>query len=95
VSGDMLELGRREEFFHRMIGSLVAKMDVEGLFTLGRLSRHTHAEAIRRGLPRSRVRHCSCHEEIAALLKSSAREGDVVLIKGSRGMAMETVIKKL
>jgi UDP-N-acetylmuramoyl-tripeptide--D-alanyl-D-alanine ligase len=95
VSGDMLELGRRQEFFHRMIGSLAAKMNVEGLFTLGRLSRHTHAEAIKRGLPRSRVRHCSCHDEIVSLIRSSARDGDVVLVKGSRGMAMETVIRKL
>jgi UDP-N-acetylmuramoyl-tripeptide--D-alanyl-D-alanine ligase len=95
VSGDMLELGKRSGFFHKAMGRLLAKSDIEGLFTMGDLSRHTHLEALKRGMNKDSVKHCTSHEEIVRLLKVRTREGDAVLVKGSRGMRMEEVIKKL
>jgi len=94
VSGDMLELGPKAEDFHSRAGKEMASLGADGLFTIGRLSRHTSEAAIASGMDKSRTLHCSSHDEIAALLKKMAKRGDVVLVKGSRGMRMEEVIEK-
>jgi len=95
VSGDMLELGRDGERFHRMIGSSVARSNCDGLITFGELSKHTLAEAKALGMRRDRLWHCSTHDEIAGLLKKITKSGDVVLLKGSRSMQIEKVLQKL
>ncbi len=95
VSADMLELGREAVRFHREAGALVAKCGVEGLVTFGELSRHTLSQAIANGMPKERAWHCATHDKVADLLKKVTRKGDVVLLKGSRSMGMERVIKKL
>ena len=95
VSGDMLELGKEGERFHKLIGESIAKSDVEGLMTFGELSKHTLAQARALGMRHDRLWHCSTHDEIARVLKKVARKGDVVLLKGSRSMRMEKVLDKL
>jgi len=95
VSGDMLELGNESERFHRMIGEFIAKAGIEGLMTFGEFSRHTLSQARALGMTPSRLWHCSTHDEIAQLLKKVVKRGDVVLVKGSRGMQMEKVLEKL
>ncbi len=95
VSGDMLELGDESERFHRMIGEVIAKAGIEGLMTFGKLSRHTLLQARALGMAPDRLWHCSTHDEIAEALRKVARPGDVVLVKGSRGMGMEKVLEKL
>lgn len=94
VSADMLELGKKEDDFHDLIGEEVAKGMFDGLITFGNLSKHTYLTAIKNGMPKNRVWHCVSHEEIASILKRVAKSGDAVLIKGSRSMSMEEVIKK-
>lgn len=95
VSADMLELGRKENDFHSMVGETVAREKFDGLLTFGSLSRHTSCAALKFGMPPERVWHCSSREEIADILRKSAKSGDVVLVKGSRAMRMEEVIEKL
>ena len=95
VSGDMLELGRSSEDFHRNIGSQIASLAPQGLLTFGKLSRYMLKGAEASGMDRQRLWHCASHDEIAALLKKIVKRGDAVLIKGSRGMAMEKVVNKL
>jgi UDP-N-acetylmuramoyl-tripeptide--D-alanyl-D-alanine ligase len=94
VSGDMLELGRQAEEFHRMIGESVASSNIDGLVTFGELSRHTHLRAKELGMKCDKLWHCSTHDEIAGLLKKNVKPGDVVLVKGSRSMRMEKVLNK-
>ncbi len=95
VSGDMLELGKKSEWFHKMIGESIAKCGAEGLVTFGAFSRHTLSQARSHGMPKDRLWHCSTHDEIAGLLKKIVKRGDVVLLKGSRSMRMEKVLEKL
>lgn len=95
VSGDMLELGREAARFHRMAGKLIADSAAAGLFTFGRLSKHTLSGAFACGMKKRSLWHYSTHNEIADTLKRVARAGDVVLVKGSRGMRMEKVIERL
>jgi len=95
VFGDMLELGDKSEYFHRMAGVLVAKSGADGLLTFGEHSKYALAEAGASGMHKKKLWHCSSHTEAARILKKVASKGDVILIKGSRGMKMEEVIKKL
>jgi len=95
VFGDMLELGDRSEYFHRMAGVLVAKSGADGLLTFGKYSRYTLAEAGASGMHKEKLWHCRNHADAANILKKVAVKGDVILVKGSRSMKMEKVIDKL
>lgn len=95
VFGDMLELGRESEYFHRMAGVLVAKSGADGLLTFGKDSKYALAEAGASGMHKDNLWHCRDHAQAARILKKIAAKGDVILVKGSRGMKMEKVIEEL
>ena len=95
VSGDMFELGDKAEYFHRMIGVLIAKSGADGLLTIGKLSRYTSAEAYASGMQKNTLWHCPDHAAASRILGKVAKKGDLILIKGSRGMRMEKVLEKL
>ena len=95
VSGDMLELGKESARLHRLIGEAAAKSGIQGLLAIGKHSRHTLTGAKKAGMSKNSLWHCSSHEEIADVLKRVAKKGDIVLVKGSRGMKMEEVLNKL
>ncbi len=95
VSADMLELGAGEKDFHAIVGESIAKFGFDGLVTFGSLSQHTSLRALECGMRKDRVWHCSTREEVADTLHKVAREGDLILIKGSRAMRMEEVIERL
>lgn len=95
VSADMLELGEKENDFHRMIGESVARLEFKGLLTFGRLSKYTHERALECGMDKENTLHCSTRGEVADILRTVVKRGDAVLVKGSRAMKMEEVIDKL
>jgi len=95
VSADMLELGQREEAFHKTVGEAIARSGFSGLITFGNLSRHTSSRALECGMDKKRVWHCSDRAEIADILKKFMDKDDAVLVKGSRAMKMEEVIEDL
>ncbi|GFE62367.1 UDP-N-acetylmuramoyl-tripeptide--D-alanyl-D-alanine ligase [Geobacter sp. AOG2] len=89
ILGDMLELGEHEAEAHEGVGA-VAGRNVDRLFLLGSLmSRHAAQAAIQAGLAPDSVRCGQGHDELGALVIQSLLPGDVVVLKGSRGMAME------
>ncbi len=90
--GDMLELGDHGEREHRRAGELVADAKAAALVAVGPLSRFTAEEAARRGVA---VTSAKDSGEGAAALRAAVRAGDVVLVKGSRGMRMERCVAAL
>jgi UDP-N-acetylmuramoyl-tripeptide--D-alanyl-D-alanine ligase len=94
VLGDMLELGDFEERGHRMVGVRVADTADE-LVAVGPRAKWIAEEALFAGLPRTKV--VSVEDKDAAIEYLHARigEGDVVLIKGSRGMQMDQIVAAL
>jgi UDP-N-acetylmuramoyl-tripeptide--D-alanyl-D-alanine ligase len=94
VLGDMLELGRYEQQGHEMVGVRVAEI-VNELVTVGRLSHFTARAAHTAGLSARRIKEVESTEEAAEYLKGRLREGDVVLVKGSRSMHMERIVEAL
>ncbi|MFH0925811.1 MAG: UDP-N-acetylmuramoyl-tripeptide--D-alanyl-D-alanine ligase [bacterium] len=95
IIGDMLELGDWTENAHRDIGNYIAKFNLSYLFTLGSAAQILAQEAIRQGMNKDSVFICEDHGDIAQRLKDIVREGDWLLVKGSRRMAMEKVINAL
>ncbi len=94
VLGDMLELGHYEEEGHRLVGRRAAEV-VDRLLTIGPRARLIADEARRAGLPSGAIDEVDRKDEVAALLERGLREGDAVLIKGSRGLALEDVVAEL
>jgi UDP-N-acetylmuramoyl-tripeptide--D-alanyl-D-alanine ligase len=98
VLGDMLELGERSTAEHEAVGAQAAQPGVAALVACGR--EMTAAAAAAREHARDQglelsVAHLSDPTGAAALVGALLRAGDVVLIKGSRGMAMERVLQGL
>ena len=93
ILGDMLELGEEAAAWHRRAGEAAAFVD--GLITVGTLAAELGRGAIAAGLPAERVRAAESGQAAAELLLPDLAEGDVVLVKGSRGMRLETAVRRL
>lgn len=90
VLGGMLELGDWTKIEHEKIGKEAATLSLDGLITLGEPAQYIAEAAKKEGL--SHVYTVSSHEEAAAVLQSIIQPGDTVLLKGSRGFAMEKIL---
>lgn len=95
VLGDMLELGRIAEEAHRDIGRHVRRLRVDALVTVGPLARLIAEAAVGEGMDASKVFPCGSTAEAARCLREILCAGDVVLVKGSRGVRMEQVISEM
>ncbi|MFA6411561.1 MAG: UDP-N-acetylmuramoyl-tripeptide--D-alanyl-D-alanine ligase [Syntrophales bacterium] len=95
VLGDMLELGDEEEIWHQKIGGLLADTGVDRVYLRGRLAGATAAGASKKGLPTSSVILREDPEEITSDILSYVRDGDWILVKGSRRMKMETIVEMI
>ena len=94
VLGDMLELGEYEEEGHRMVGMRAASV-VDELVTVGERARWIADEAGRSGLARGRIVELASSEAAVEYLGPRLGEGDVILVKGSRGMHMDAIVAGL
>jgi UDP-N-acetylmuramoyl-tripeptide--D-alanyl-D-alanine ligase len=94
VLGDMLELGSHEEPGHRMVGSRAAIV-ANLLVTVGPRMRFAADEALASGMRPDRVIECDTNAEAIDALRRHLRPGDNVLVKGSRGMEMEEIVRAI
>lgn len=95
VLGDMLELGPAADDAHRTIGRTVANLGIHGLVTIGKLAAVISEEARAQGMEGNRVRVCQEPAQAAQSLREMTEKGDVILLKGSRGMRMERILELL
>jgi UDP-N-acetylmuramoyl-tripeptide--D-alanyl-D-alanine ligase len=95
VLGDMLELGEKADSFHNQLGESIASTGVDYLITVGGLARQMALGAMNNGMAGSHVFICDSNAEGFGKLKELLLAGDVVLVKGSRGMRMEEIIQAL
>ncbi len=87
VLGDMLELGEAGEAEHRKAGAWIRECDFHALFAYGPEMLHAVDEARRAGLKDSF--HFTTQDALVEKLEEYLEPGDIVLVKGSRGMRME------
>ncbi len=88
VLGDMLEMGRNARREHALVGAAIGKHGFADVLTFGPLARH-YVGAGRPG------KHYADKRRLATELCRMTRPGDVVLVKGSRGMKMEEIVASL
>jgi len=93
--GDMLELGPSEAELHRGVGAAAASLPVARLFGFGPRSRETLAGALAAGLPPDRTFHTEDVAALAEAVRTATAPGDVLLVKGSRGMKLERLVEAL
>jgi UDP-N-acetylmuramoyl-tripeptide--D-alanyl-D-alanine ligase len=86
----MLELGGNEAELHRMIGVQAAQV-ADRLYLFGSLTANCAEGAISAGMPAEAIISGLSHAEIADDILKSATDGDLVLLKGSRGMQMDKI----
>ncbi len=94
VLGDMLELGDASASLHEGIGRHAADR-VDVLLGTGSQSAYTVRAAREAGLDPRRALHFEDRGELIHHLEQEVSEGDLVLVKGSRGMALESVVEAL
>ena len=91
VLGDMLELGVCTQAEHYRIGRIVAE-NADYLLAYGPNSDRMVAGALTGGMVDGKARAFDDRKKLVAVLKRTARQGDVLLFKGSRGMHMELAL---
>ncbi len=93
--GDMLELGELALTAHRSLGQHIGRTRIDLLYACGQFGGEIVDGAIEAGMQAERAYRCRDTKEIAASLKYILREGDILLVKGSRGARMERVIEQM
>jgi UDP-N-acetylmuramoyl-tripeptide--D-alanyl-D-alanine ligase len=91
VLGDMLELGAESGRIHAELADPLEKASINHVFTVGRDMKRLHD-----ALPaRMRGGHAATSAEMAEIMATVVRSGDVVTVKGSLGSRMAEVVKRL
>jgi UDP-N-acetylmuramoyl-tripeptide--D-alanyl-D-alanine ligase len=95
VLGEMLELGPEAAAFHREVGDLAASLGPAGVVVVGPHARWYLEGAAWRALPAPATAWAATSLEAVTVVKRLIRSGDVVLVKGSRGIEMEHIVAAL
>ncbi|GAE45602.1 UDP-N-acetylmuramoylalanyl-D-glutamyl-2,6-diaminopimelate-D-alanyl-D-alanine ligase [Mesobacillus boroniphilus JCM 21738] len=94
VLGDMLELGPMEEEYHYKVGSSVDAGKIDYVFTYGKLS-ESIAKGAKEVLGNDRAFSFQDKQQLSNELKKYVTGETLVLVKGSRGMALEEIVHAL
>jgi UDP-N-acetylmuramoyl-tripeptide--D-alanyl-D-alanine ligase len=93
IAGEMLELGPEAAVLHREAGAEIAQAGIDVLWGVRGLAAEIVAGANDAGLKETRFFAAS--DEAACAIVAEIKEGDLVLIKGSRGVAAERIISAI
>ena len=94
VLADMLELGNFSRQGHFSVGEYAANTDIEVLVTVGDEAKEI-AEGALSVNPKMECHVCKTNAEALDILSSILNPGDTVLVKGSRGMKTDEIVKNL
>lgn len=89
ILGDMLELGTDSDKYHYEVGEYAASLELDNIITLGQNSEKISQAVTEKGL---KALHFSDKDMLYEVLKQWLKEGDVVLVKGSRSMKMDDIV---
>lgn len=93
VLGDMAELGSLTDLAHFRLGEEVAALGLDALVSVGSRARRIAEGALAERMPAETVRPCETAEEAGEVLDDLLACGDVVLVKASRCMGLESVVE--
>lgn len=91
ILADMLEMGKASEKEHYTNGKLAAEMEFDFLYTYGRDSYNTFkgAKKLKNNF------YFETKDDLAEFVRKNIKKGDLVYVKGSRGMKLEEAIDKI
>jgi UDP-N-acetylmuramoyl-tripeptide--D-alanyl-D-alanine ligase len=96
VLGEMLELGSHAVRLHEECGAAAAGAGLDWVIAVGGSAARALADAaVRAGMPESAVSYVLTNTEAATLALQRTRPGDLVLVKGSRGIGTDVVVDRL
>jgi UDP-N-acetylmuramoyl-tripeptide--D-alanyl-D-alanine ligase len=96
VLGEMLELGAHATRLHDQSGRLAATSGLDLLIAVGGNAARALADAaVAAGMPAASVIHVPTREDAAERALARVRPGDLVLVKGSRGIGTDFVVDRL
>ncbi len=93
ILGDMLELGSYAEEGHSAVGKVLGTEQYAAVYTIGEYGAIIGKVASETGVPI--VGHYDSLMELAIAYNQERQKGDVILVKGSRGMKMEKIVNLL
>jgi len=95
ILGDMLELGPDEKDFHFAAGTQVQETGWDVLVTVGPLGQYIKDGAIKSGIGEEQIFSFKTSDEACSHIRDLLRKGDLVLVKGSRGIRTEKIVKSI
>ena len=96
VLGEMLELGEHALRLHAESGRAVQRSGIDLLYAVGGdAARALAASAVQAGMAPAAVTHFATSEEAAPVIARAVRSGDVVMVKGSRGIRTDLIVDAL
>jgi UDP-N-acetylmuramoyl-tripeptide--D-alanyl-D-alanine ligase len=95
VAGEMLELGATGPELHKEAGRSIARLGVDRLIGVRGLAEEIVAGAREAGMSVSSAVFYETPDDAAEALAREAREGDLILVKGSRGVKTEIVVQRM
>lgn len=95
IMGDMYELGSRTAQGHQEVGTAAAECKVDVLITVGKLAVEIALGASMTDEPPGEIISLNNNAEVKKYLEKIITTGDVVLVKGSRGVRLEEIVEYL
>lgn len=95
VLGEMRELGDTSEALHRRVGQAAALAGLDGLVAVGPAARWLADQASKAGMPAHAIEWVETAAEALPVIQAWSRPGDLVLVKGSRRVGLESVAEGL
>ncbi|MCX7726897.1 MAG: UDP-N-acetylmuramoyl-tripeptide--D-alanyl-D-alanine ligase [Chitinispirillaceae bacterium] len=95
ILGEMLELGRYSNRLHKEVGKMAVKYNVNILIAVGPSSELIAKGAIEAGMGRENIIICKSAEDAIPFVKKIIQKDDFVLLKGSRGIALEKIYNQI
>jgi UDP-N-acetylmuramoyl-tripeptide--D-alanyl-D-alanine ligase len=95
AAGEMLELGPESPRLHREAGEAAASLGLDSVIAVRGDAAEIAKGAIEAGLPRERVRFFTSSDEAAGFVAETIEPGDLLLVKGSRGVRIEKIVEAL
>lgn len=95
VLGDMKELGPASDDLHRQVGDVAAKIGLDLLITIGKSAQLIGETVLASGMPKNRVMHFDSAMAAADPVAQLLAAGDLVLLKGSRSMRLESIVNRI
>ena len=95
IAGEMLELGQTGPQLHREAGRQIAQLGIDMLLAVRGLANEIVAGAREGGMSSDAAVYVETPAEAAAILIREVRQGDSILVKGSRGVRTEIVVERM